>query len=101
MANDKKVLFLNNGQIIAIKLDHDSGLCTIGGHKSTFETLMILLTDYFQIPKADLPELRMTTRNKGRFTFECKLDKYTEVCQTLREEEFTLEDVLNHGSIMR
>ena len=95
----KKIIYLESSQVLALKYNHEKQLCTIGGHKQVLNKINVLIKEYFNLKK--FPKLRVTTRNKYRYTFKYSWEKFINVIDKLENDEINIYDVENHGNIMR
>ena len=95
---EKYLVHLSDGGVVAMKHDLSQKTVTVGGLVRFRRSLESILTEYL---KVSVPQMRMTQRNKIRFSSFCTKKKFDDAMDLLQEHGVVVENVSNLGRVMR
>lgn len=96
---NKKIIMIDDTKLIAIKHCDEKNICVIGGNTHIREYIQMIVKDYFL--RDPMPIYRTVTKGKGRFTFSCTWEQYINSIKLMKDNFYTIQDVITHGKMMR
>lgn len=98
---DKRILYINESQMIGIKYNYKEQICTIGGLQKFQAFFEYILKKYFKLKKQDIYNFRLISWGKIKYSFLYDKIRYRRVLKRLCKDHFVIEKVKAHKRIMR
>lgn len=97
----KKIIIINDNDIIGIKYNLNKKECILGGTIKLREYLENILINFFNINEINLPEYKIIS-NKGKFTINnINWITFKKIIRNLQDNYYNIQNIDKLGSIMR
>lgn len=95
----RKLVIEVDGSVMAIKYSFPNEMLCVGGNTRVIEAIRAIMLDYWEVKR--LPDPMVSARNKVRYEVNMKHNRFENGVALLRENGFAIEEVRDHGRIMR